>query len=429
MFEYKLQIACLIAVLYFSAVYIKSTINGKIPCNRIFHVILAITPLAIIFDGLTAWTVNHMDVVPDWVNLLFHGIFFVLMDLVSILIFVYIMDTIFGIKSKRIGGMLYLPGVLSILGTVLTLPKLYYVHGETSNYSMGIPVIFCFASLCVHFLLMFLLICWQHRTLDKQKIFSVIFFMLIILLILVTQIILPETLISSLMPMLAIVGIYMNFENPALKRLHVYNEEMVTGFATLVENRDNSTGGHIRRTKGYVEILLKEMRKHHKYRKILSKSYMQHVRNAAPMHDIGKIATPDYILQKPGKLTDEEYAEMKKHAAIGGDIIKETFADLDEPEYQKIAYEMARFHHEKWNGRGYPDGLKGEAIPLHARVMAIADVFDAVSARRCYRDAMPIDKCFSIIEEGAGTDFDPGLVAIFMDARDIIQDYYEKEKD
>lgn len=150
--------------------------------------------------------------------------------------------------------------------------------------------------------------------------------------------------------------------------------------------------------------------------------------NAAPMHDIGKIATPDYILQKPGKLTEEEYAIMKQHAALGGDIIKDTFKDLNEPAYQQIAYEVARHHHEKWNGKGYPDGLKGEEIPLHARIMAIADVFDAVSAKRCYRDALPIETCFKIIEEGSGTDFDPTLVDLFLSAREDVLKYYNDDK-
>ena len=154
---------------------------------------------------------------------------------------------------------------------------------------------------------------------------------------------------------------------------------------------------------------------------------MRNVVDAAPMHDIGKIATPDYILQKPGKLTDEEYAVMKQHAATGGDIIMETFANLDHPEYLRIAYEMARFHHEKWNGKGYPDGLKGTEIPLHARVMAIADVFDAISSKRCYRDPMPLEKCFAIIQDGAGTDFDPDLVELFMNARDKVVAYYSQE--
>ena len=133
------------------------------------------------------------------------------------------------------------------------------------------------------------------------------------------------------------------------------------------------------------------------------------------------LSRPQWILQKPGKLTDEEYEIMKEHAARGGEIIQNTFQNLESPEFQKIAYEIARYHHEKYNGKGYPDGISGERIPLHARVMAIADVFDAVSQKRCYRDAMPIDACFAIIEKGAGTDFDPNLVSIFLEAREEVE--------
>ena len=152
----------------------------------------------------------------------------------------------------------------------------------------------------------------------------------------------------------------------------------------------------------------------------MNKDYLVNVSNAAPLHDIGKIATPDYILQKPGKLTDEEFAIMKKHASCGGEIIQDTFKNLDDADFQKIAYEVARFHHEKYNGKGYPQGLSGEQIPLHARIMAVADVFDAVSQKRCYRDAMPLDQCFSIIEKGIGTDFDPHMAQIFLDNKDEV---------
>lgn len=151
------------------------------------------------------------------------------------------------------------------------------------------------------------------------------------------------------------------------------------------------------------------------------------VNRAAPLHDLGKIATPDRILQKPGKLTDEEFAIMKEHAARGGEIILNTFKNIDNPEFQQIAYEVARFHHEKYNGKGYPDGLAGEQIPLHARVMAIADVFDAVSQKRCYRDAMPVDQCFEIIEKGSGTDFDPRLTKLFLESRDEIEQLMERD--
>ena len=320
------------------------------------------------------------------------------------------------------------PSMVTLMILFLFMKDLYYIEGKTTSYSMGISVIACYASLLVHGIIILLLVLTHKRTIEKRKRLRIEGFLSVILLILVIQAVLPEALISSLFPMMAVIAIYVCFEDPYIRQLKHYNDETVTAFATLVENRDDSTGGHIKRTKGYVSILLGEMRKNPAYRMVLTEDYIQDVIKAAPMHDIGKIATPDSILQKPGKLTDEEFAIMKEHAPRGGEIIKETFAGLDDKEYQKIAYEVARFHHEKWNGRGYPEGLKGEEIPLHARVMAIADVFDAVSAKRCYRDAMPIDKCFKIIEEGAGEDFDPKLVEIFMQARNKILDYYETEK-
>lgn len=147
---------------------------------------------------------------------------------------------------------------------------------------------------------------------------------------------------------------------------------------------------------------------------------VNHMNIVPELHDIGKIATPDSILQKPGKLSNEEYEIMKEHATQGGKIIRQIFYNLDDMQFRNIAYEIARFHHEKYNGKGYPDGLAGEQIPLHARIMAIADVFDAVSQKRCYRDAMTIDESFFIIEKGIGTDFDPHLAQIFLDNKDEV---------
>lgn len=425
MFEFKLQLGCLIVVLYFTISYIKETMDKHVPCRATFDALLFASPWAIIMDGATAWTINHMDIVPGWVNLLLHCLFFVFMNVVIILTFVYMVDQTVGIKGKKMFRCIITPGIISIIGTLCFIGKLHYIEGETTNYSMGISVVISYASLVIHFLMILFLIILKRRTIQKRMFLGIVTFIGIAFAVLIAQVLYPEILLSSLMPMMAVIGIYVNFENPSFRRIEKYNAEMVMGFATLVENRDNSTGGHIKRTKGYVEIILNELRKQHKYPTILTRDYIENVINAAPMHDIGKIATPDHILTKPGKLTDEEYEIMKQHAATGGDIIKETFASLEEPEYQKIAYEMARFHHEKWNGKGYPDGLRGEEIPLHARIMAVADVFDAVSAKRCYRDAMPIDKCFEIIEKGAGTDFDPELAAIFLNAKEEVLRYYE----
>lgn len=199
-----------------------------------------------------------------------------------------------------------------------------------------------------------------------------------------------------------------------------YHKEMVMGFATLVENKDGSTGGHIKRTTMYVRLLAEEVKKRGYYGEVLTDEYIKNLAMAAPMHDIGKISVPDLILQKPGKLTDDEFATIKRHAANGGQIIQETFGHLGNEEYTRMAYEVASCHHEKWNGRGYPNGLQEEEIPLCARIMAIADVFDAVSEKRCYREAMPLEQCFQIIENGRGTDFDPLLTDIFLDIKDKV---------
>lgn len=207
-----------------------------------------------------------------------------------------------------------------------------------------------------------------------------------------------------------------------------FHKEMVMGFATLVENKDGSTGGHIKRTTTYVRLLAEELRDRGIYKEELTDEYLENLYHAAPMHDIGKIAVPDVVLQKPGKLTEEEYEIIKSHTVKGGAIIKETFGHLENELYSQMAYEVARHHHEKWNGKGYPDGLKRKEIPLCARIMAIADVFDAVSEKRCYRDAMPLEQCFEIIAEGSGQAFEPLLAEVFLEIRDKVEIEHAKEK-
>ena len=200
-------------------------------------------------------------------------------------------------------------------------------------------------------------------------------------------------------------------------------------FFSQIHKVQKQNVSNIKRTKSYVTIIVNKMMGDDKYKKIMTKDYSQDIIDASPMHDIGKIATPDNILQKSGKLTIEEFNVIKEHASKGGEIINETFKDIDDQEFLHIAYECARYHHEKYNGCGYPEGTKSEEIPLHARIMAIADVFDAVSAKRCYRDALPLDVCFKIIEEGRGTDFDPHLVDLFLEAKDqVINIYNENSK-
>lgn len=208
--------------------------------------------------------------------------------------------------------------------------------------------------------------------------------------------------------------------------LIMYNQDMIYGFATLVESRDENTGGHIKRTSIYAEMLAEELGKTERYKDIIDDEFIGCIAMVAPLHDIGKISIPDNILCKPGRLTPSEFAIMKTHAEKGGQMVRDTFSHIADERYKTMAYEVARYHHEKWNGKGYPEGLSGEKIPLPARIMAVADVFDAVSEKRCYRDAMPIEECFRIIENGMGTDFDPDAAAAFLRIRDKITEERNK---
>lgn len=189
---------------------------------------------------------------------------------------------------------------------------------------------------------------------------------------------------------------------------------MITFMAEIVENRDDNTGGHIRRTAAYVEEIAKELKRRGDYIEIISDRYMRDMIVAAPLHDIGKIHIPDAVLNKPGRLTDEEFVIMKTHTTAGEELLKHAKEELGESGYLNMAVDMAAYHHEWWNGRGYPYGISGEEIPLCARIMAVADVFDALTSKRCYKDAMPVEKAYAIIREESGTHFDPVVAAAFL---------------
>ena len=197
-------------------------------------------------------------------------------------------------------------------------------------------------------------------------------------------------------------------------RIERIQKGIISSLATVVEERDENTGEHIVRCEEYVEKLLGRMKSHGKYSQ-LTKEFCSNVTMAAAMHDIGKIKIPDQILNKPGRLTDEEYDIMKKHSAYGAEIIMKTMGDVEEKEYITIAYNIARYHHERWDGKGYPDRLKGEDIPLEARVMALADVYDALISERVYKKAFSVEKARGIILDGSGTQFDPDLVPLFLE--------------
>lgn len=204
-----------------------------------------------------------------------------------------------------------------------------------------------------------------------------------------------------------------NKRNYYLSKYNNMQSHIITTMADIIENRDESTGGHIRRTAKYVEILSKELQKQGKYSDILTNQYVSDMVMAAPLHDIGKIHISDTVLNKPGKLTDEEFSMMKTHTTAGKELLEKAKGDLGDIRYLNIAIEMATYHHERIDGKGYPYGTAGGDIPLCAKILAVADVFDALTSKRVYKDAMPFGKACSIIREERGTHFDEDVVDAF----------------
>lgn len=198
-------------------------------------------------------------------------------------------------------------------------------------------------------------------------------------------------------------------ENQEIQRVTIH------ALARLAETRDPETGNHLLRTQEYVRTLAQGLRNHHLHTSELDDKTINALAESAPLHDIGKVGIPDNILLKPGKLTPEEWEIMKTHAILGSKAIEQAEKDARKPvEFLAIAKQIAHWHHEKWDGSGYPDGLAGTAIPLPARLMALADVFDALISKRVYKQAFDFETASKIIIEGRGRHFDPDIVDVFV---------------
>lgn len=428
----KTQIMSLLILSYIQIMYAREArsldrVTKKSNRNFLFELSMITADIALLFDGVTACTVNLLKLVPRGINLLLHLGMYVSYEIFVALLFWYWVSVTVGIpKGKWKKAACICPSVILFLVTVYFLPNVMFLEGKYTNYSMGISVYVCFISVVIYCALTVAVIISEHRYIPVKKLRSLFTTVVFIVIILSLQIIFPESLVSCIAAAMIMLSIYLNMENPTIHGLEHYHHEMVMGFATLVETKDGNTGSHIRRSSAYASLIAKNMRKNKKYRNVITKDYLDNLVQAAPMHDIGKISISDAILQKPGKLTAGEYETMKEHAVIGGKIIEETFGHLFNSEYEKMAYQVASYHHEKWNGHGYPEGLQGTDIPLCARIMAVADVFDAVSSRRCYREAMPLEACYSIIRDGRGTDFDPDVVDAFLMDREKVEEIYYK---
>jgi putative two-component system response regulator len=214
------------------------------------------------------------------------------------------------------------------------------------------------------------------------------------------------------------------------REVNMIQDVTMVAMGSLAETRDNETGKHIRRTQHYIKLLAEKMKDMPGYSHFLIDENIELLFKSAPLHDIGKVGIPDHILLKPAKFTDEEFEIMKTHTTMGRNAILAAEALIDQPfSFLHLAREIAYTHQEKWDGTGYPEGLSGDDIPISGRLMAIADVYDALISRRVYKSGMPHEKALEIIRQGSGTHFDPDMVDAFMEIADRIHEIALKYQD
>ncbi len=218
------------------------------------------------------------------------------------------------------------------------------------------------------------------------------------------------------------------------RELALTQEATFESLATLAEYRDPETGGHIRRTQYYIKILAERLQRHPRFHNVLDEETIELLRKSAPLHDIGKVGVPDHILLKHGKLTPAEFDEMKKHTVYGRDAIQVAVEKIGSTSFLRLAQELIYSHHEKWDGSGYPEGLRGEMIPMPGRLMAIVDVYDALISKRVYKPPFSHEKAIRIIINDRGIHFDPDVVDAFLELQETFREIalqnmdYEEER-
>lgn len=361
---------------------------------------------------------------------------------------IYLLDNVGGYLIAKKYGVVILSSITMDFILLCLTPKLHllYTIDENNHYSRG-PYFF---ALIVLQLFMFgtvlLFVLRNRKIINYKRLYVHMTFLAIPQLMQILQLYFFGIMLISVGYSLALIIIFldmnMGLEKVLDKSFEVVRQKdaklikiqnhTILSLSSLVEERDTDTGGHVQRTSDYVELLATSLMHKGYYKSVIDPYYINHIVRAAPMHDIGKIVVPDYVLKKPGRLTDEEFEIMKKHALEGGRIIREVLDESEDREYVRITIDIATYHHEKWDGTGYPRGLKSNQIPLSARIMALADVFDALVSPRVYKEPMSYEKAFEIIEKGSGTHFDPIIVEVCLKNKDAMikvnESYIEAQK-
>lgn len=248
----------------------------------------------------------------------------------------------------------------------------------------------------------------------------------------ITKPFIPEVMIKRIQTQIELAEYQRSLESKVKEQVaetEAMYDLLSVSFAALAECRDGITGGHLKNTAIYFKAFIEHLAESEAYKNDLNPVIVEKAIRTAPLHDIGKIAIRDNVLQKPGSLSNEEFERMKLHAQIGGAVFDFIGARIPDKEFAQIAHDMCRHHHEKWNGMGYPDGLSGTDIPLIARIMSIVDVYDALTSERPYKQPFSHEKSMAIIAENSGTDFDPGLVNEFLSISNTIYECLQTKEE
>ena len=417
---FKSQIICFMFLIYLTYCYIHNHSKKDKQRTRAYLLLLTTAFVNLGLDIATVYTVNHLETVNSTLNMILHLLFIISIPTMMMFLFQYIME-LCGLKMNKV--VLYLPYIVGICIATATITELEYRIGNYTNYSMGYSAYALYGVGYAYFIFSIAVFVKRKRFITKRNQQILLIANILVFITLIIQTIFPEVLITCFIPTFMLLVLYQSMENGIDESKDKQQRAMIHALADIVESRDNNTGGHIKRTSKYVELIAQELRKTKLYDNVLSQDYIDALILAAPMHDIGKVAIPDKILQKQGKLTNEEYEIMKTHTTEGARLIEQSLK-IENDFCKKMIYEVVYYHHEKWNGKGYPTGKKEDEIPLGARIMAVADVFDAVSQNRCYREAMSLDESFEIIRKGIGTDFDPSVVQCFLNNKDTVIKIY-----
>jgi len=220
---------------------------------------------------------------------------------------------------------------------------------------------------------------------------------------------------------------YQKLVEKKIREVAEAQQATIFALAKLAEQRDGDTGGHLERVRDYCKILAQQLAKGSSYADHISEEFIECIQHASPLHDIGKVAIPDSILLKPGKLTAEEFEIMKSHTIIGAENMQSVYNEYPENPFIGMGIEIALYHHERWDGKGYPDGMIGRNIPLSARIMAVADCYDAIRSDRCYRKGLEHEVVAKMLQKEQGTHFDPVIIEAFLAVEDTFSHIMDTE--